>query len=191
MCKLNIALLKLLHMIIYTPLPKSLINPSSMQKIIPSLWFDKQAEEAVNFYISVFKNSRITNVRRYIEGGPKPKGSVMAVTFELEGQAFVAINGGPHHPFDLYYPFTPAISFVVACKTQEELDELWHRLSQGGKVIQSGWLQDKYGISWQIIPSILGDLLDDPNPAKSRKVMKAMLKMDKIDIEGLKKAYAD
>jgi len=162
-----------------------------MQKIIPSLWFDKQAEEAVNFYISIFKNSRITQIRCYGEGGPKPKGSVMAVTFELEGQAFIAINGGPRYPFDLYYPFTPAISFVVACNTQEEVDELWQKLSQGGKVIQSGWLEDKYGISWQIIPTILGELLNDPNPAKSRKVINAMLKMDKINIEHLKKAYKE
>lgn len=160
-----------------------------MQKIIPCLWFDKQAEEAVNFYISIFKNSKITQIRRYDEGGPRTKGSVMAVTFELEGQDFTAINGGPHYPFDLQYPFTPSISFIIACNTQEEIDERWEKLSHGGKVIQSGWLQDKYGISWQIVPTILGELLNDRNPIKSRSVMRTMIKMDKIDIESLIKAY--
>jgi predicted 3-demethylubiquinone-9 3-methyltransferase (glyoxalase superfamily) len=160
------------------------MNKSIMQRITPSLWFDKQAEEAVNFYISIFKNSSITSVTRYGEAGPGPKGSVMTVTFELEGQAFNAINGGP------YYTFTPAISFLVNCKTQEEVDELWEKISVGGEVVQCGWLKDKYGISWQIVPTILGELLNDPDPVKSQKVMKAMLQMKKISIEGLQKAYA-
>jgi predicted 3-demethylubiquinone-9 3-methyltransferase (glyoxalase superfamily) len=131
------------------------MNKSVMQKITPVLWFDKQA-------------------------GPGPKGSVITVTFELEGQAFMAINVGPHYPFNLYYTFTSAISFVVACKTQKEVDELWEKLSQGGEAIESGWLKDRYGISWQIVPTILGKLLNDPNPVKSQKVMKAMLQMEKL-----------
>jgi predicted 3-demethylubiquinone-9 3-methyltransferase (glyoxalase superfamily) len=160
------------------------MNKSIMQKITPSLWFDKQAEEAVNFYISIFKNSRITSVTRYGEAGPGPNGSVMTVTFEIEGQAFMAINGGP------YYTFSPAISFLVNCKTQEEVDELWEKISVGGEVVQCGWLKDKYGISWQIVPTILGELLNDPDPVKSQKVMKAMLQMKKISIEDLQKAHA-
>jgi predicted 3-demethylubiquinone-9 3-methyltransferase (glyoxalase superfamily) len=160
------------------------INKFIMQKITPSLWFDKQAEEAVKFYTSIFKNSRIASVTRYGEAGPGPKGSVMTVTFDLEGQAFMAINGGP------YYTLSPAISFLVNCKTQEEVDELWEKLSAGGEVVQCGWLKDKYGISWQIVPTILDELLNDPDPVKSQKVMKAMLQMKKISIEGLQKAYA-
>jgi predicted 3-demethylubiquinone-9 3-methyltransferase (glyoxalase superfamily) len=161
------------------------MDKSIMQKIIPSLWFDKQAEEAVNYYISIFKNSKITNITRYNEAGPGPKDSVMTVTFELEGQSFMAINGGP------YYTFNPAISFLVNCKTQEEVDELWNKISQGGEEIQCGWLKDKYGISWQIVPTILGGLLNDPDPIKSQKVMKAMLQMKKINIEDLQKAYEE
>jgi predicted 3-demethylubiquinone-9 3-methyltransferase (glyoxalase superfamily) len=161
------------------------MNKSVMQKITPSLWFDKQAEEAVNFYMSIFKNSKITSITRYGEAGPGPKGSVMVVMFELEGQPFMALNGGP------YYTFSPAISFLVDCKTQEEVDELWEKLSQNGEVVQCGWLKDKYGISWQIVPTILGKLLNDPDPLKSQKVMKAMLQMKKINIEGLQKAYAE
>ena len=155
-----------------------------MQKITTSLWFDKQAEEAVKFYTSIFKNSRIASVTRYDKAGPGPKGSVMTVKFELEGQSFMAINGGP------YYTFSPAISFLVNCKTQEEVDELWEKLYTGGEVVQCGWLKDKYGISWQIVPTILDELLNDPDPVKSQKVMKAMLQMKKISIEGLQKAYA-
>jgi predicted 3-demethylubiquinone-9 3-methyltransferase (glyoxalase superfamily) len=161
------------------------MDKSIMQKIIPSLWFDKQAEEAVNYYISIFKNSKITNITRYNEAGPGPKDSVMTVIFELEGQSFMAINGGP------YYTFNPAISFLVNCKTQEEVDELWNKISQGGEEIQCGWLKDKYGISWQIVPTILGELLNDPDPIKSQKVMKAMLQMKKIRIEDLQKAYEE
>jgi len=156
-----------------------------MQKISPFLWFDDQAEEAVNFYTSIFKNSKILNVTRYGEVGPGPKDSVMTVTFQLEGQEFMALNGGPH------FKFTEAISFVVKCRTQEEVDDLWEMLSEGGgEKIQCGWLKDKYGVSWQIVPTILGEMINDPDAAKSQRVLEAMLKMKKIDIEGLKKAYA-
>jgi len=156
-----------------------------MQKISPFLWFDDQAEEAVNFYTSIFKNSKILNLTRYGEVGPGPKDSVMTVAFQLEGQEFMALNGGPH------FKFTEAISFVVKCKTQEEVDDLWEKLSEGGgEKIQCGWLKDKYGVSWQIVPTILGEMISDPNRAKSQRVMEAMLKMKKIEIEGLKKAYA-
>ena len=156
-----------------------------MQKISPFLWFDDQAEEAVNFYTSIFKNSKILNVTRYGEVGPGPKDSVMTVAFQLEGQEFMALNGGPH------FKFTEAISFVVKCKTQEEVDDLWEKLSEGGgEKIQCGWLKDKYGVSWQIVPTILGEMISDPNGAKSQRVMEAMLKMKKIEIEGLKRAYS-
>jgi predicted 3-demethylubiquinone-9 3-methyltransferase (glyoxalase superfamily) len=154
-----------------------------MQKITPFLWFDSQAEEAVNFYTSIFKNSKILHVARYGEVGPGPNGSVMTVAFQLDGQEFLALNGGP------YFKFNEAISFVVNCETQKEVDELWEKLSEGGEKVQCGWLKDKYGVSWQIVPSILGKMLTDPDPAKSQRVMKAMLQMKKIDIEGLKKAY--
>ena len=154
-----------------------------MQKITPFLWFNDQAEEAMNFYTSLFKNSRITMLRRYGEEGPGPKGTVMTGTFELEGQQFMALNGGPH------FSFTPAISLFVNCQTQEEVDELWARFSEGGVTNQCGWLQDKYGVSWQIIPSVLGELLGDKNPAKAGAVMKAMLQMRKIDIKGLQRAH--
>ena len=156
-----------------------------MQKISPFLWFDDQAEEAVNFYTSIFKNSKILNVTRYGEVGPGPKDSVMTVAFQLEGQEFMALNGGPH------FKFTEAISFVVKCKTQEEVDDLWENLSEGGgEKIQCGWLKDKYGVSWQVVPTILGEMISDPNRAKSQRVMEAMLKMKKIEIEGLNRAYA-
>jgi predicted 3-demethylubiquinone-9 3-methyltransferase (glyoxalase superfamily) len=154
-----------------------------MQKITPFLWFDNQAEEAMNFYVSIFKNSQVGKVSRYGEAGPGPKGTVMSATFQLEGQEFFALNGGPQ------FPFTPAISFFVDCKTQEEVDELWERLSAGGKTNRCGWLQDKYGLSWQIIPSALTELLHDKDPEKSKRVMQAMLQMTKIDIAGLKRAY--
>lgn len=154
-----------------------------MQKITPFLWFNDQAEEAVSFYVSIFKNSRIVSLSRYGEAGPGPKGSVMSATFELEGQQFYALNGGP------MFSFTPAISLFVNCETQAEVDELWEKLSAGGRKDRCGWLQDKYGLSWQIIPSVLGKLLGDKNPAKSGSVMKAMLQMSKIDIAGLQQAY--
>ncbi len=155
-----------------------------MQKITPFLWFDTQAEEAMNFYVSIFKNSKVVGVSRYGDAGPGPKGSVMTTTFELEGQRFIALNGGPS------FSFTPAISLFVNCETQQEVDDLWARLSAGGREDRCGWLQDKYGLSWQIIPSVLMDLMQDKDPGKSKRVMQAMLQMVKIDIEALKKAYA-
>ena len=154
-----------------------------MQKITPFLWFDHQAEEAMHFYTSIFKNSKVGSVHRYGEAGPCPKGSVMSVTFELDGQQFFALNGGPH------FSFTPAISFFVNCETQQEVDELWEKLSAGGEPNSCGWLKDKYGVSWQIIPSALGKMLQDKDPETSTRVMKAMLQMKKIEIEGLKRAY--
>jgi predicted 3-demethylubiquinone-9 3-methyltransferase (glyoxalase superfamily) len=153
-----------------------------MQKIHPFLWFDNQAEEAMNFYVSIFKNSKIGKVVRYGDAGPGPKGSVMTATFELEGQQFTALNGGPH------FKFTEAISFVVDCKSQEEVDELWEKLSAGGEPGHCAWLKDKFGLSWQIVPSVLVELLSNPDPAKSKRVMEAMLKMNKIDIAKLKQA---
>jgi predicted 3-demethylubiquinone-9 3-methyltransferase (glyoxalase superfamily) len=154
-----------------------------MQKITPFLWFDGKAEEAMNFYVSLFKNSRVVSVTRYGEAGPGPKGSVMAATFQLEGQDFYALNGGPQ------YTFTPAISLFVNCETQLEVDALWDKLSEGGRKDRCGWLQDKYGLSWQIIPSHLGRMLGDNDPEKAGRVMKAMLQMDKIDIKRLQEAY--
>jgi predicted 3-demethylubiquinone-9 3-methyltransferase (glyoxalase superfamily) len=154
-----------------------------MQKITPFLWFDDKAEEAANFYISIFKNSKILNIARYGEAGPGPKGTVMLVTFELEGQPFMALNGGPH------YTFSPAISLFVDCETQAEVDELWDKLSAGGSEVQCGWLKDKFGLSWQIIPKTLMELMQDKDPVKSQRVFKAMLQMTKIDVEGLRRAY--
>jgi predicted 3-demethylubiquinone-9 3-methyltransferase (glyoxalase superfamily) len=154
-----------------------------LQKITPFLWFDSQAEEAANFYVSVFKNSKISNVARYGDAGPGPKGSVMMVNFQLEGQEFMALNGGP------LYTFSPAISFFVDCKTQHEVDDLWDKLTAGGGEVECGWLRDKYGLSWQIIPTALMELMQDKDPAKSQRVFKAMLQMTKIDIEGLQRAY--
>ncbi len=153
-----------------------------MQKITPFLWFNGQAEEAMNFYISIFKNSKAINVSRYGEGGPGQKGSVMSATFQLEGQTFMALNGGPQ------FTFTPAISLFVNCETQEEVDELWRKLSAGGSEERCGWLKDKYGLSWQIIPSVLGKLLQDKDPEKAKRVLIAMLKMNKIDIKILQEA---
>ena len=155
-----------------------------MPNISPFLWFDTRAEEAANFYVSIFKNSKITSVHRYGEAGPGPKGSVMVVAFELEGQKFTALNGGPQ------FTFTPAISFFVNCETQAEVDHLWEKLSEGGRKDRCGWLQDKFGLSWQIIPSALSRLMGDPDPQKSGRVMKAMLQMDKIDIKRLEDAYS-
>jgi predicted 3-demethylubiquinone-9 3-methyltransferase (glyoxalase superfamily) len=155
-----------------------------MQKITPFLWFDGKAEEAMNFYVSLFKNSKIGRVTRYGEGGPGPKGTVMTATFQLEGQEFTALNGGP------MFTFSPAISFFVDCQTQEEVDELWEKLSAGGEKQRCGWLKDKFGVSWQIIPSVLGELLADTDPVKAKNAMQAMLQMDKIDIKRLKEAHA-
>jgi predicted 3-demethylubiquinone-9 3-methyltransferase (glyoxalase superfamily) len=154
-----------------------------MQKITPFLWFNDQAEEAVNFYVSIFKNSKILSVHRYGDAGPGKKGSVMMGTFQLEGREFMALNGGPS------FTFTPAISLFVNCGSQQEVDELWDKLSEGGQPGRCGWTTDKYGVSWQIIPTALGQLMSDPDPVKSQRVMQAMLQMDKIDIEGLKRAH--
>ena len=154
-----------------------------MQKITPFLWFDNQAEEAMNFYISVFDNSKIVNVTRYGEAGPGPAGAVMTAAFEIAGQEFIALNGGPH------FKFTEAVSFSVNCETQEEVDEFWERLSEGGEKGRCGWLKDKYGLSWQINPTALGEMLQDEEAEKAKRVMEAMLQMDKIDIEALKQAY--
>jgi predicted 3-demethylubiquinone-9 3-methyltransferase (glyoxalase superfamily) len=154
-----------------------------MGKITPYLWFDGQAEEAANHYTAIFKNSRVVDVSRYGDAGPGPAGTAMTVTFELDGQEFVGLNGGPE------FKFTEAISFHVACHGQEEVDYLWQRLSEGGEPGPCGWLKDRFGVSWQIIPTTLGELLGDPDPAKSGRVMKAMLGMNKIDVQGLRDAY--
>ena len=151
------------------------------------MWFDDKAEEAAVFYTSIFKNSKIRTIVRYGDSGAevtgRPKGTVMTVAFQLDGQEFVALNGGPQ------YKFTEAVSFVVNCQTQEEVDEYWKKLSDGGREVQCGWLKDKYGLSWQIVPTILSEMLNDPDPKKADRVMKAMLQMKKIDIKGLKQAY--
>lgn len=154
-----------------------------MQKITPFLWFDGKAEEAMNFYVSIFKNSKVVSVTRYGAAGPGPKGTVMSAAFQLEGQDFYALNGGPQ------YTFTPAISFFVSCETQQEVDALWEKLCAGGEPNRCGWLRDKFGLSWQIIPSVLGPMLQDKDPAKAQRVMMAMLQMAKLDINGLKEAY--
>jgi predicted 3-demethylubiquinone-9 3-methyltransferase (glyoxalase superfamily) len=153
-----------------------------MSTITPFLWFDNQAEEAARFYTSVFKNSKILSISRYSKAGPGPEGSVMTVEFELDGERFVALNGGPQ------YTFSPAVSFVVNCETQQEVDHYWTRLSAGGNEIQCGWLTDKYGLTWQIVPTILPELLQRADPEKTKRVMEAMFKMVKLDIEALKRA---
>ena len=157
------------------------------QKITPFLWFDDNAEEAVKFYVSIFKNSKIGRMTRYGEEGAKvsgrPEGTVMTIAFQLEGQAFAALNGGPH------FKFTEAISLVVNCKTQKEVDELWEKLSEGGEEGQCGWLKDKYGLSWQIVPTVLSKMLQDKDPKKSERVMQALIQMRKFDIKRLKQAY--
>jgi len=154
-----------------------------MQKIIPFLWFNNNAEEAVNFYASVFKDSRILNIARYGDAGPGPKGQVMTASFQLNGQEFIALNGGPH------FKFTEAISFVVNCQTQEEVDEYWDKLSDGGEKSRCGWLKDKFGLSWQVVPTILSKLLGDKDAEKSKRVMSAMMEMEKLDIAKLEQAY--
>ena len=153
-------------------------------KITPFLWFDDKAEEAANFYVSLFKKSKIDNVSRYGDAGPGPKGKVMTVAFQLNGQQFTALNGGP------LFKFTEAISLLVNCESQQEVDELWEKLSAGGQKSRCGWLKDKYGLSWQIIPSALGKLMSDPDRETAGRVMKAMLQMDKIDIKRLEQAHA-
>jgi predicted 3-demethylubiquinone-9 3-methyltransferase (glyoxalase superfamily) len=161
---------------------KSKGNSVPIQKITPFLWFDNQAEEAANFYVSIFPNSKINKVARYSEAGPGPAGSAMTVAFELDGQTFTALNGGPH------FKFTEAISFVVHCETQEEVDTYWEKLSAGGGEVQCGWLKDKFGLSWQIVPNVLPELLGNPDPQKAARVAKAMFQMKKLDIRGLQKA---
>jgi predicted 3-demethylubiquinone-9 3-methyltransferase (glyoxalase superfamily) len=154
-----------------------------MQKITPFLWFDNQAEEAVQFYVSVFKNSEIIKIIRYGDDGPGPKGTVMTIGFMIESQEFAALNGGPQ------FRFSQAISFVVNCRTQEEVDEYWENLSAGGEKQPCGWLKDKFGVSWQVVPGILSEMLNDKDPVKAGRVMAAMLRMNKIDIQVLKQAY--
>ena len=161
--------------------------PTTTQKITPFLWFDSQAEEAANFYVSIFKQSRIGAITRYDDEGSKaagrPKGSVMTVEFELDGQKFTALNGGP------LFKFTEAISLVVNCENQREVDHFWDKLSAGGQEVQCGWLKDRFGVSWQVVPTILIELLQDKDPERSRRVMSVMLKMKKLDVDALKKAY--
>ena len=152
------------------------------QKITTFLWFDDNAEEAVNFYVSVFKKSKVLNTTRYGDAGPGPKGTVMTIAFELDGQEFIALNGGPQ------FKFTEAISLVVHCQTQEEVDYFWEKLSEGGTKVECGWLKDKFGLSWQIVPDIFLELIQDSDPQKVQRVMKAMMQMKKLDIEGVKRA---
>lgn len=153
-----------------------------MQKITPFLWFDNNAEEAVDFYCSIFKNSRVLNVSRYGEAVPGPKGAVMTMEFELDGQKFTALNGGPQ------FKFTEAISLVVNCETQEEIDYFWEKLSAGGAESKCGWLKDKYGLSWQVVPTMIGELISG-DPERSNRVMQEVLKMEKLEIEPLRRAY--
>jgi predicted 3-demethylubiquinone-9 3-methyltransferase (glyoxalase superfamily) len=155
-----------------------------MQKITPFLWFDDQAEEAVNFYCSLFKDSKVGEIVRYGEGSPGPAGTVMSVTFQLAGQEYMALNGGP------VFTFSPAVSFFVKCATQAEVDELWAKFTADGEEGQCGWLKDKFGLSWQIVPADLGEVLNGIDPVKSQKAMQAMLQMKKLDIEKLRQVYA-
>jgi predicted 3-demethylubiquinone-9 3-methyltransferase (glyoxalase superfamily) len=154
-----------------------------MQKITPFLWFDNHAVEAVNFYSAIFNNSRIIEITHYEEGAPFPKGSVMTVRFSLDGQEFVALNGGPQ------FNFSPAVSFVINCDSQEEVDEFWEKLSAGGETLPCGWLRDKFGLTWQVVPRILLEMLNDPDSNRAQRVMMAMLQMTKIDIERLQQAH--
>jgi len=154
-----------------------------MQKITPFLWFDSQAEEAANFYVSIFKNSKITSISHYGDAGPGPKGSVMTVAFELDGEEFTALNGGPQ------FTFTPAVSFVVHCETQSDVDHYWEKLTAGGSEIQCGWLKDKFGLSWQIVPDGLGDCITGDDEAGAQRAMEAMFEMKKLDINVLREAY--
>ena len=158
-------------------------EPTIQQKITPFLWFDTQAEEAANFYTSVFKNSKVGKVVRYGDAGPGPKGTVLTVAFQLDGQEFIALNGGPQ------FRFTEAVSFVINCTSQEEVNHYWNKLTEGGQESQCGWLKDKFGLSWQVTPTILSEYLADKDPAKANRVMQAMLQMRKIDIPTLQRAY--
>ncbi len=154
-----------------------------MQKITPFLWFNGDAEAAMNFYVCIFKNSKVGRVTRNGAQGPGPAGKVLSASFQLEGQEFMALNGGPQ------FSFSPAISFFVNCETQAEVDELWDKLSEGGEKLPCGWLKDRFGVSWQVIPTVLGDLMSDPDPVKGARVVQAMMQMTKIDIAALKQAY--
>ena len=154
-----------------------------MQKITPCLWFDRQAEVAARFYVSVFKNSEMDAITRYGEGAPLPKGTVLTVRFRLDGQEFLALNGGP------MFQFTEAVSLIVNCETQEEVDRMWEKLSEGGDKVQCGWLKDKYGLSWQVVPTVIAKMLTDPDPARVNRVMQAVLQMKKLDIKKLEEAY--
>jgi predicted 3-demethylubiquinone-9 3-methyltransferase (glyoxalase superfamily) len=154
-----------------------------MPKITPFLWFDNQAEEAMNFYVSIFANSKVGAITHYGDAGPGPKGSVMTASFELDGQPFTALNGGP------VFTFTAAISFVVNCQTQAEVDHFWDKLSAGGQEVQCGWLTDRFGVSWQVVPTVLPEMLQDKYPEKAKRVMAAMLTMKKLSIDGLTRAY--
>ena len=155
-----------------------------MQKITPYLWFDTEGEEAATFYTSVFPNSRVVHVARYGSAGPRPEGTVMTVSFELDGQKFVALNGGPE------FTFSEAISFQVSCESQEEVDAFWNALAEGGEEGPCGWLKDRFGVSWQIVPTRLQELLSDPSPERSQRVMEAMLQMRKLEIDALEEAAA-
>ena len=155
-----------------------------MQKITACLWFEDKAEEAVRFYTSIFKNSKMGKISYYGEGAPRPKGSVLTVSFKLDGQEFLALNGGPE------FKFSEAVSFIVNCATQKEVDRMWDKLSEGGEQVQCGWLKDKFGLSWQVVPTILGKLITDRDSAKAARVIQAVMQMKKLDIAGLKKAYA-
>jgi predicted 3-demethylubiquinone-9 3-methyltransferase (glyoxalase superfamily) len=154
-----------------------------MQKITPFLWFDGRVEEGANFYTAIFGNARILDVMRYSDAGPGPKGAIMSATFELEGQTFIALNGGPT------FKFSPAVSFFVTCESQDEVDHFWSRLSEGGQTLQCGWLTDKFGVTWQVVPAVLHAMLTDPDAGKSKRVMQAMMKMVKLDIGLLTQAY--
>ena len=154
-----------------------------MQKITPFLWFDNNAEEAANFYVSIFKNSKVLSVSRYGDAGPGPKGTVMVAEFQIDGQGFVALNGGPR------FKFTEAISFVINCETQQEVEYFWERLSDGGEKSRCGWVKDKFGLWWQVVPTVLGKLMSDSDPEKVKRVTGAMLQMDRIDIEPLQRAF--
>ena len=154
-----------------------------MQKITPFLWFNNNAEEAVNFYAGLFKDAVIETITRYGEAGPGPAGSVMTIKFQLHGQEFLALNGGPH------FSFTPAISFVISCETQEEIDRLWDAFTDGGETMNCGWVKDRFGLCWQVVPSIIGKLMSDKDPARVKRVMGAMMQMIKLDIAGLQRAY--
>lgn len=153
-----------------------------MRKITPCLWFDTDGEEAAGFYVSLFKNSKIRAITRYGEAGPGAEGTVMTVSFELDGQEFVALNGGPE------FTFNEAVSFQVSCRTQDEVDTFWEALSEGGQTGPCGWLKDRFGVSWQVVPAVLPELLSDPDPVRSQNVMRAMLRMNRLDIETLQRA---